>query len=175
MCIKFCVELEHSCAETIQMIQKAFGDNEMNAAQIKVWHKCFKDSQEALESDPHSGRPATSRTPKNVECVQAAVNKDWQLSVGELEAFLGIPKTTVSEILMQDVGMKYIIAKFVPWLLLPEQKEHHAAVANDLTETSTNEPDFPQKVITGDESWVYGCDPETKSCCPNASCLVLHA
>ena len=63
------------------MIQKAFGDNEMNAAQIKVWHKCFKDSQEALESDPHSGRPATSRTPENVECVWAATNKDWQLTV----------------------------------------------------------------------------------------------
>ena len=55
MCIKFCVELEHSCAETIQMIQKAFGDNEMNAAQIKVWHKCFKDGEESVESDPHSG------------------------------------------------------------------------------------------------------------------------
>ena len=49
----------------------------------------------------------------------------------ELEADLGIPKTTVSEILMQDLGRKRVVAKFVPWLLLPEQKEHCAAVAND--------------------------------------------
>ena len=42
-----------------------------------------------------------------------------------------IPKTTVSEILMQDLGMKCIVAKFIPRLLLPEQKEHRAAVAND--------------------------------------------
>ena len=66
----------------------------------------------------------------------------------ELEADLGIPKTTVSKILMQDLGMK-LVAKFIPWLLLPEQKEHHAAVANDLTQTATNEPDF-LKVITAD-------------------------
>ena len=61
---------------------------------------------------------------------------------------------------MQDLGMKCVMAKFVPWLLLPEQKEHCAAVANDLIQTATNEPDFLEKVITGDEWWAYGCDPE---------------
>ena len=76
ICIKFCVKLEHSSEETIQMIQKAFRDEAMSAAQIKVWHKCFEDGQESVESDPRSGRPATSRTPENVEHVRAAVNKD---------------------------------------------------------------------------------------------------
>ena len=57
---------------------------------------------------------------------------------------------------MQDLGMKHVMAKFIAWLLLPEQKKHHAAVANDLTRTSTNEPDFLKKVVTEDESWVYG-------------------
>ena len=76
MCIKFCIKLEHSSMKTIQVIQKAFGDDAMSAAQIKVWHKCFKDGRESVESDPRSGRPATSRTPENVECVRAAVNKD---------------------------------------------------------------------------------------------------
>ena len=59
--------------------------------------------------------------------------------------------------------MKHVTAKFVPWLLLPEQKEHHVAPANDLIQTATNEPDFLKKVITGDESWVCGYDPETKA------------
>ena len=40
---------------------------------------------------------------------------------------LGISKTTVSEILMQDLGVKCVVR-----LLLPEQKEHHVAVANDF-------------------------------------------
>ena len=48
------------------MIQKAFGVDAMSAAQIKVWHKCFKDGQQSIDSDPHSGRPATSRTPEKV-------------------------------------------------------------------------------------------------------------
>ena len=72
----------------------------------------------------------------------------------ELEADLEIPKTTVSKILTQDLGMKCVMAKFIPWLLLPEQKEYCAAIANDLIQTVTNEPDFLKKVITGDELWV---------------------
>ena len=64
------------------------------------------------------------------------------------EVGLGIPKTTVSEVLAQDLGMKHGVAKFIPWLLLPEQKEHHAAVADDLIQIATNEPDFLKKVIT---------------------------
>ena len=60
----------------------------------------------------------------------------------ELEADLGIPKTTVSEILMQGLGMKSVMAKFIPQLLLPDQKERRAAVVNNLIQIVTNELDM---------------------------------
>ena len=66
-----------------------------NATQICVAQMLQRQS---VESGPRSGRPATSRTPENVERVWAAINKDWRLTVRELEADLGIPKTTLSEI-----------------------------------------------------------------------------
>ena len=53
ICIKFCIKLEHSSEETIQMIQKDLRDNAMRAAPIKLWHECFKDGQQFVESDPH--------------------------------------------------------------------------------------------------------------------------
>ena len=125
--------------ETIWMIQKAFGDDAMSATQIKVWYKCFKGGQKSVESDLCSGSPTTSRIPENVERVWAAINKDQQLTVWELEADLGIPKTTVS------FCMKCVMAKFVPWLLLPEQKEHRATVANDLIQPHNQWTRFPQE------------------------------
>ena len=112
--ITCCVKLEHSSVETIQIIQKTFGDDAVSAVQIKIQHKCFKDGQGSVESDPYFGRPATNRTPENVECVQAAINKDQRLTVQELEADLAIPKATVSEILTQHLGKKRVVAKFVP-------------------------------------------------------------
>ena len=81
ICIEFCIKLECSSMETIQMIQMAFRDDAMSIVQIKVWHRCFKDGQESVESDPHSGRPTTSKTPENVEHLWAAIIKDQPLTV----------------------------------------------------------------------------------------------
>ena len=119
----------------------------MSAAQIKVWPKHFSDGRESVESGPHSGRPAKSRASENVERVWAAINKDQRLTVRELEADLGIPKTTMPNILTQGLGMKRVVATLVVWFLLLEQEEHCAAVANDFIQTTTNEPDFLKKVI----------------------------
>ena len=64
---------------------------------------------------------------------------------------------------MKDFGMKCVVAIFISWLLQPEQKEHYAAVANDLIQITTNEPDFLKKVVTGDEWWGHDYDPEMKA------------
>ena len=58
------------------MIQKALGDNAMSGGQIKMWRECFKDDRASVESEPRSGRPATSRALENVERVQAAISED---------------------------------------------------------------------------------------------------
>jgi hypothetical protein len=55
-----------------------------------------------------------------------------------------------------------IAAKFVPRLLTDDQKQHQLEVCMELKEQVRNDPDFLSKVITGDESWIYGHDPETK-------------
>lgn len=60
----------------------------------------------------------------------------------KLETDLDIPKTTVSVIVTKDLGIKCIVAKSVLHLLLPEQNEHSAAVANGLLQIATNEPDI---------------------------------
>jgi hypothetical protein len=83
--------------------------------------------------------------------------------VQKIEEALGIPRIIVSEILVEDLVKKRVMAKFVPWVLSQEQKEFCAEVAQDLLETSNKDPDFPKKVITGDESRVYVYDPKTKA------------
>ena len=69
-------------------------------------------------------------------------------------------------------GVKHVVAKFVPWLLLPEEKEHHATVANDSIQTATSEPDFLKKVTTRDELWVYRMIWKWRPSCPHGSCLL---
>ena len=58
--------------------------------------------------------------------------------------------------------MRKICAKLVPKNLSVEQKKNRLEICQDLQERLKIEPNFLNKVITGDESWVFNYDPETK-------------
>jgi hypothetical protein len=58
--------------------------------------------------------------------------------------------------------MQQIAAKFVPQLSNDEQKENPANTCQDLQEKLERDPEFLSKIITGDETWVYSYNPETK-------------
>jgi hypothetical protein len=58
--------------------------------------------------------------------------------------------------------MKLVRAKFVPRILTPEQMEQLLSISLELRDRVTSDPNFFQNVTTGDESWVYGYEPETK-------------
>ena len=64
--------------------------------------------------------------------------------------------------LMEDLNMKRVSSKFVPWLLTEDQKNNRLNVCYDLREQAGNDTQILSKVVTGDETWCYGYDPETK-------------
>lgn len=81
----------------------------------------------STESDPRSGRPSTSRIPENIICVWAAIYKNQQVILREVDD-LGIPRTIVSDILTEDLGMKFLVAKFIQQFQSQEQKDFCAEV-----------------------------------------------
>ena len=58
--------------------------------------------------------------------------------------------------------MRRVSAKFVPKLVKMEQKQCRLEIAQDMLDNANSDPNFLNTVITGDETWVYGYDPETK-------------
>ncbi len=59
--------------------------------------------------------------------------------------------------------MSRISAKFVPKILSGEQKQNRVRISQEMLKNVEDGPDYLTKVITGDESWVYSYDPETKA------------
>jgi histone-lysine N-methyltransferase SETMAR len=58
--------------------------------------------------------------------------------------------------------MRRISARFVPRLLSDDQKAHRVSVCRELKKQARDDPNFISNIITGDETWGYGYDPETK-------------
>jgi histone-lysine N-methyltransferase SETMAR len=58
--------------------------------------------------------------------------------------------------------MRRISARFVPRLLSDDQKVLHVSVCRELKQQARDDPNFICSILTGDETWVYGYDLETK-------------
>jgi len=65
-------------------------------------------------------------------------------------------------IFTDDLHMKRVCVKFVPRLLTDDQLEQRQTIARELFERSFEDVQFLKNIVTGDESWVYGYEPETK-------------
>jgi hypothetical protein len=43
-----------------------------------------------------------------------------------------------------------------------DQRAHRISACRELKQQATDDPNFISNIITGDETWVYGYEPETK-------------
>jgi hypothetical protein len=58
--------------------------------------------------------------------------------------------------------MRRISTRFVPRLLSDNQKAHRISVCRELKQQARDDPNVISNIITDDETWVYGYEPETK-------------
>ena len=58
--------------------------------------------------------------------------------------------------------MTRVCAKFILKLLTTKQKDLRSEIPQENLEMVSDDENVLEKVNTGDESWVYGYDPETK-------------
>ncbi|KAL4119443.1 hypothetical protein QTP88_012252 [Uroleucon formosanum] len=140
----------------------AYGDETMSRTRVFEWFKRFKEGRTTVESDEREGRPSTSRNEEMIQKIRTAIRGNRRLTIMELSNEFQISFGSVQTILTTDLNMRRVAAKFVPKLLSGEQKENRKQIATDLLECSESDDFFLKLIITGDETWVYGYDPETK-------------
>lgn len=162
ICIKFCFKLKKTAAETHRMLTEAFGESALSQARTFEWFKRFKEGRESVEDDKHSGRPSTCTTPEMIMKVRDVIHEDRRQTIDDVCHRLGLSYGTCQRILADELNMRRIAAKFVPRLLSIDQRNLRIQTCTELQQTVRECPNFLSRVITGDESWVYGYDPETK-------------
>ena len=160
--VKFCVKLEKSTTETFAMLNTTYGDVAMKRATCFRWYKRFKNGRLSVEDDERSGRPSTSTDDPHIDEINTLVRANRRLTVRQLAQECGISVGSCHHILTEELKMHRVAAKFVPRLMTSDQQAHRVQVCLDLLDHSENDKEFLSKIITGDESWVYGYDVETK-------------
>ena len=99
----------------------------------------------------------------NVGRERSLVRSDRRLTLRMISSGLNLNLFTVRQIVTQDLDMRKVCAKMAPKNLTTEQKANRRDVCHHLLDHLDREPEFFNRVITSDESWVLECDPETKT------------
>uniref|UniRef100_A0A8C4Q143 Transposase n=1 Tax=Eptatretus burgeri TaxID=7764 RepID=A0A8C4Q143_EPTBU len=144
------------------MLQEFCGDGTISCTRALEWHKRFKEGREEVEDDPRSGRPSTSRMADNIECVKQMAHRDHRLTVWMIAEELSINKVTVWSIITENLEMRKVCVKMVPKLLSEDQKQLRVTVCQDFIERLEDDRDLLGRVTSGNESWIFKYDPETK-------------
>src|SRR5215475_9686622 len=144
------------------MLQQVYGEDALNERTVFKWVQRFREGREDPKDDSRSGRPSTSSGKENIDRVHSIVLSDRRLTVRMIAEELGSEKLSVHTILTENLEMKKVCAKIVPKLPTPEQKLRRKECCVDW-KTSEESDEFLERVITGNETWIYEYDIELKS------------
>ncbi|UYV78693.1 hypothetical protein LAZ67_16002432 [Cordylochernes scorpioides] len=162
-CIKFCVKNEIKSADAFRMLTVAYGETTLDRSNVYRWYKMFSEGRENVNDEERAGRPSTSTTEEKINEVEKMILANRRITVREVAEELNISIGSCHSIFINDLGMRRVAAKFVTKLLNCDQKQHRMNIANEMLDSVRDDPNLLQRVITGDEAWVYDYDVETKA------------
>ncbi|KAG5320828.1 SETMR methyltransferase, partial [Pseudoatta argentina] len=134
----------------------------MNRTSVFKWCREFKNGRTSVHDDQRSGRPSIL-TYNIVEKIENALRDDRRLTVDELSAmFPQISRSLLHETITETLGYRKLSARWAPKQLTDQHKLNRMEAGQDREPPSDSDPNFLDKIITGDESWCFQYDPSTK-------------
>ncbi len=146
-------------------LQAVYGDRGLGKTRVRHWYKIFKlgTMDSSISDKPHTGRKCSVCTEENITIIRELLEEDRRRTVRELVFMSGLSHGTVHRIIQKELQFSHICTKFVPRLLTLEQRNHRADLTVDnLALLADGGKFFMERIVSGDETWLYCFDPQTK-------------
>lgn len=153
ICIRFCVKLRKTDAETVAMIQQAFGEKAMTQSKIIEWHKHFREGRISVEDNSRSKLSSTCTLQQKQYKVNDLISSNRRVTVHEVADRLNIPFDSRQSI-PQNLGYRRNVSKFVPRILSIKRKEPRTEVPEAPFEEINPNDDFLKIFVTDNKTWV---------------------
>ena len=162
--IKFFCLLGKEPPEVHGSLVEALGAFAPSIQTVRKWVAAIKEGREDVQDEQRSGRPVSASNAENVEKTEQAVAVDRRRTCEDLAEDVGVSVGTMHHILTDVLQKTKVFSKWVPHLLSDKQKAARVQSSRENLRRSRSrrEPDFLDRIVTGDETWVYSWDPELK-------------
>jgi [histone H3]-lysine36 N-dimethyltransferase SETMAR len=141
-----------------ESLVKVFGNEAPSRSQVHFWFKEFERGRQSLEDGPRTGRPS-----ENIKRVEELIRSERNITVREIQHHLGIGLASVELILHEHLGVRKLVSRWVPHLLTADQKQARIDWCHFMIKKfDEGRSKRVNEIVTGDETWIYSYDPETK-------------
>ena len=142
----------------------------MNRISVFEWHKRSKEGRESVSDDERCGRNKEVRTPELIGQIKNVMDENRRVSLEAISAQFDASVGTVHTIIIEELKMRKIFARFVPRVHREDQKERRCRDSREMVELINSDPAV---LVTCNESWIYCYDPDPRDTVPSGSMLAL--
>lgn len=139
-------------------------DNTLSLAAVKSWVRKFKNGRVETTKLPRQVKPGnTVIKPDFIQKVESVLQHDRRMTIRAIAEQVGVSHTTILYILRDHLQLRKKCAQWVPKNLTIEQKQKRLEFARNNLDRYLNEGEaFLERIVTGDETWCFHHEPETK-------------
>ncbi|KAK3803875.1 hypothetical protein RRG08_029467 [Elysia crispata] len=161
-------------------LQSVYGEHVISRTQVYHWCNLFEAGHSDLTDREGRGRSITATSEDNVKRVDELIRQDRRLKLHEIASSLEISETSAHRIVFDELGYRKVSARWVPKQLTDNHKEQRLDICRELLRRSKSsrrvhghtgnaggdflvyDVTFLDSIVTGDETWLHHCTPETK-------------
>ncbi|KAI6651243.1 Mariner transposase [Oopsacas minuta] len=156
-------KLEKSRLEIHETLQKHFPNIAPCLRTVERWYSEFIHGNFILEDGPRTGRPSITHTVENVELMLDEVTKDPHVTYAQLEHETKLSSGSINVILHKELGLRKLCARWIPHSLSSDQIKCRVDFCKIMLKRFVNGTSRAvSEILTGDETWIYHYNPETK-------------
>lgn len=161
--IKYLTKRGESPLFIITELRSQYLEDALSDRTIYRWISKFKEGETCVTKKTSPGKPTTTKTKENISAIEEVIEEDRRATTRYISEVLNIPKTTVGEIIKEELKMKKVSARWVPHRLDENQRAKRKQVSLSMSQRCESEGmAFLENVITGDETWIPFHIPEFK-------------
>lgn len=150
--------------QSIDRLNTAFGDEAPSRASVYRWFSEFQLGRCSLSQASGAGRPKSAITQENITAVQKLIEDDRHVTYQEIQQALGIGRSQIQKILHDELWVRKLVSRWVPHNLTEEQKAARVAWCDvNLKRFDGGASNHVYSIVSGDESWIYSYEPESKA------------
>ena len=150
-------------SEIYRRMKVQYGDSCLSQARVYEWVERFQNGRQNISEEHQRGRPASVATETLKQQIKQRIRDYRRVTIDEIAVAFNMSHNSAYNIVHNDLGYRKVCSRWVPSHLSDDHKHAWQTICQEHLNRHAREGDaFSHRIVTGDESWVYHYEPESK-------------